>query len=215
MKMNKEEKEAKRKLILKEAHNLFVDKGIHQTKMIDISRACGISKGLLYFYFENKDAIAWEIIMQYSNIAYEQARIYIESLRGTGYARLHRALTVIVRSTLKNYSNQTPGYRFREYMFEILAKDSVKEEYIKDYEKDLKNNTELYARLIHEGILDGTIQPNVNSVRVGQTIATALSLYIRHMTALKESGTQAMRIAREDELYTLMDLLLDGLQRYQ
>ncbi len=211
MKKDLEKKDAKRKLILKEAHNLFVYRGIHKTKMIDISTACGISKGLLYFYFENKDSIAWEIIMQYSDMAYDKARIYIESLKGSGYERLRHTIQSIVQSTIQSYSSQSPGYRFREYMFEVLSKETVKEQYVQDYQESLAKNTKLYADLIRDGIKDGSIKPSVDSNMVAQTIATALSLYIRHMTAMKDGSTKFMQTDREQELCCLMELLLDGI----
>lgn len=49
-----EYKEAARKRIIQHATNLFAEKGYHRTKMIDIARSVGVSKGALYQYFNSK-----------------------------------------------------------------------------------------------------------------------------------------------------------------
>ncbi len=49
-----EYKEAARKRIIQHAGKLFVEKGYHRTKMIDIARSVGVSKGALYQYFNSK-----------------------------------------------------------------------------------------------------------------------------------------------------------------
>src|SRR5947209_2178106 len=47
----------RREQILAAAMNCFAKRGIHQTSMHDISAEAGISVGLIYRYFENKEAV--------------------------------------------------------------------------------------------------------------------------------------------------------------
>ena len=49
--------ERRRSEILAAAETCFIAKGFHQTSMQDIARACGLSMGLLYRYFDSKSAI--------------------------------------------------------------------------------------------------------------------------------------------------------------
>ncbi|MFW9919454.1 MAG: TetR/AcrR family transcriptional regulator [Candidatus Thorarchaeota archaeon] len=49
-----EYKEAARKRIVEHATRLFSHKGYHRTKMIDIAKSVGVSKGALYQYFNSK-----------------------------------------------------------------------------------------------------------------------------------------------------------------
>lgn len=46
------------------ALELFAHKGYHSTSISQIAKAAGISKGLLYNYFENKEALLENIIME-------------------------------------------------------------------------------------------------------------------------------------------------------
>ena len=43
--------------IILAALDLFVEKGYAATRMLDVARKAGVSKGTLYLYFENKEAI--------------------------------------------------------------------------------------------------------------------------------------------------------------
>jgi len=47
----------RRKQILRAAMVCFAKSGFHQTSMLDISAEAGISVGLIYRYFQNKDAV--------------------------------------------------------------------------------------------------------------------------------------------------------------
>jgi AcrR family transcriptional regulator len=48
---------------VREAERLFATHGYAQTKMTDIATAVGITKGLLYWYFDSKEALVAEILV--------------------------------------------------------------------------------------------------------------------------------------------------------
>ena len=50
-------KKTSKEEIIKESVKLFKLKGYYNTSMADIAKACGLLKGSIYHYFENKDAI--------------------------------------------------------------------------------------------------------------------------------------------------------------
>lgn len=58
----KEQKEAKRKMILFTALELFVKRGYYDTKITDIAEAVSMSTGLLFHYFESKEALLVELV---------------------------------------------------------------------------------------------------------------------------------------------------------
>ncbi len=57
-------REQKRKLIHRKALFLFARKGMHATSMNEIAEQAGISKGLIYNYFESKEALIREIVLK-------------------------------------------------------------------------------------------------------------------------------------------------------
>jgi TetR/AcrR family transcriptional regulator len=52
----------KRRAILKAAARLFASRGFDRASMNEIAAACGVSKALLYHYYENKDRLLFDII---------------------------------------------------------------------------------------------------------------------------------------------------------
>lgn len=64
-------RQEKTKLILDTSLELFAEKGFHQTSISDITRKAGISKGLLYNYFESKDEVLKSIIQTGYDAAYD------------------------------------------------------------------------------------------------------------------------------------------------
>ena len=64
-------RQEKTKLILDTALELFAEKGYHQTSISNITCKAGISKGLLYNYFESKDEVLRSIIQTGYNAAYD------------------------------------------------------------------------------------------------------------------------------------------------
>jgi len=56
-------RETRKAQIMEAALELFAKKGFHSTSVADISKEAGISKGLLYNYFESKEALIKELIM--------------------------------------------------------------------------------------------------------------------------------------------------------
>src|SRR4051794_38475904 len=49
--------------IVRHAERLFAERGYAGTRMTDVAQAAGITKGLVYWYFENKEALVAEIIV--------------------------------------------------------------------------------------------------------------------------------------------------------
>jgi len=63
-------RQEKTKLILDTALELFAEKGYHQTSISNITKRAGISKGLVYNYFDSKEAILRSIIQTGFEAAY-------------------------------------------------------------------------------------------------------------------------------------------------
>ena len=55
-------KEEKRKKIREAAARLFADKGFEHTTTRDIAGAAGINNAALYYYFDNKEQLLYQIL---------------------------------------------------------------------------------------------------------------------------------------------------------
>lgn len=68
-------RQEKTKLILDTALELFAEKGYHITSISDITKKAGISKGLIYNYFDSKEAVLRSIIQVGYDTAYNNLDI--------------------------------------------------------------------------------------------------------------------------------------------
>ncbi len=60
----KRRKEARPSELLEAALSLFVEKGFAATRLEDVAAHAGVSKGTLYLYYENKDALFKAVIQE-------------------------------------------------------------------------------------------------------------------------------------------------------
>ena len=61
-KLSVEKKEAKKDKLIEKSMELFCEKGYHTTKVEEITKALGISKGNFYTYFGSKEEVLYEIL---------------------------------------------------------------------------------------------------------------------------------------------------------
>lgn len=94
--------EDRRADIVSQAEQLFAEKGYANTRMTDIAGAAGVTKGLLYWYFENKQALIAEIL----NETRRRLRVaQQEAIEGIEHplARIYLATAASTLFILENY----------------------------------------------------------------------------------------------------------------
>lgn len=68
-------RQEKRDLLLETALHLFANHGFHSTTISQIATAAGISKGLVYNYFESKEALLLAVFHDISEMVFERFAI--------------------------------------------------------------------------------------------------------------------------------------------
>lgn len=159
----------KEKLILDSAVALFTSKGYQATRMEDISKRVGISKGLTYFYYKNKE----DLFMALTKKAFDQFKEeFREVLRSKGKNGLEMLTDLMAK--IINFSKEQPVYYFAVLNFlDVLKKynepalrreidplilDSV------HFHKLLEIHHEpikLGIQMVSLGIKDGSIRPEL------------------------------------------------------
>ena len=82
-------KEARPEEIMDAALELFTEKGFAATRMCDVAKKAGISKGTLYLYFENKEAIFHSVVHEMIEPQLDQNDQLIENYNGLAETLLH------------------------------------------------------------------------------------------------------------------------------
>jgi len=76
-------KDARPTEIAQAALELFVERGFSATKLEDVARKAGVSKGTMYLYFESKDALFKAAVRQSLVASIERGEQLTEQFRGT------------------------------------------------------------------------------------------------------------------------------------
>jgi AcrR family transcriptional regulator len=106
--------QAQRERILTAAHACFVKDGFHAASMATIAETAGMSPGLIYRYFANKNAIILEIIER----QLEGARADIATLRSDA------DLVSLVSDLFSKWRSDDPGLMNPALMLEMTAESS-------------------------------------------------------------------------------------------
>lgn len=93
-----------RESILKAAGKLFVQKGFDGASMMDVARKAKVTKGLLFYYFKNKQDLFDQVLDRYYRA---QAESLMKALEGEGtlIKKIHQAVDEYLDFIEKN-----PGY---------------------------------------------------------------------------------------------------------
>lgn len=148
METRKEQKERKRQEIVNSALELFVSKGYAATKVTDIAKRANMSTGLMFHYFESKEALYEELI-----------KMGLEGTRYPGAQQCEHAIDFFVTFTeeLFAYMVQQP---IMAKMFVLMAEAQRSEatpEHIREIAMKV-NTIEQFVPIIEWGQKEGTIR---------------------------------------------------------
>ncbi len=187
-----------RAAILDAAAACFAANGYAETGVAEICEHAGISKGTLYYHFENKEAIFLELVNdQLAEL--EQA--------------LERAArnAVNVPASLLRLSHLLPGLRHSDYtragiFLEIWSQanrhQAVRRASLATYQRF----EEIFARLIRRGIKEGSLEQVDPGAAARAILAAASGIFMRSLLAPHEEDWG--KVAEES-----MAILINGLKQ--
>lgn len=90
--------ELRREAIMEKSAELFAELGFNGVSVGQLAVACGISKALLYHYYESKEAILYEVMASHIELLQEDLAAVL-SVKATSLARLRS----LVRRFMQHY----------------------------------------------------------------------------------------------------------------
>ncbi|MDZ7758866.1 MAG: TetR/AcrR family transcriptional regulator [Desulfovermiculus sp.] len=131
-----EELHATAQVILREAHELFYEKGYEKSSMREIAERVGISKAAMYHHFMNKEEILYTICLQAGNLVYENLQQAIRRNEDL-HVPVKEQLTDILLEYTTSYLKNKNFNKILLHDIESLPQD--KKRIILDIEKDNVN----------------------------------------------------------------------------
>jgi AcrR family transcriptional regulator len=147
---NQRIREEQRRKILKAATKVFAHKGLAATKMADIAAEAGISYGLLYHYFTNKEVVFKAAIERATNSGFRVLIERVQHLPLPPWERIYQLTTIILDGILR----EPEGY--------LLSQQAITSEAVPQEVRDLAirsshQGIEEFQKLIIEGQAAGQV----------------------------------------------------------
>lgn len=144
--------EERKQQIIAAATAVFTRKGFHQASMADIVKEAQVSKGGLYWHFENKEAIVTAVLEQFFQGEIEEV---IEVMASSLLAS--QKIEQITRQIMRDTESQLGPYRniWLEF-YAVAAREGGFRDQLLQY---MEQFIELYRQLFQEGIDSGEFRP--------------------------------------------------------
>lgn len=147
------DKKTKRELILQTSSNVFVRDGYNNAKMSDIARLAGIGTGTIYLYFENKEQILKELLVNYWTIVYQQILNAAERKSMTTNEKIYDAMVNIIEK----------AYSFPEIAQLVVQEFTFwNDPKFEKLNKIIEKTKHILAKIIDEGINKGDLNSRLN-----------------------------------------------------
>ena len=170
MRRTKEEAAQTRENLLTAALTLFGKRGVAATRLEDIAKEAGVSRGALYWHFDGKDAIIIELLKVRTN---RFLAVLDDALRheGAPLERLHRAMRAL-------FMHQEKDEAFRDAVM-LEFERTVLNDAADHFQTYLRQTTEHYmkviADIIEQGKRDGSIRKDYATESVLQFLGSLTS----------------------------------------
>ncbi|WP_304177655.1 TetR/AcrR family transcriptional regulator [Leptotrichia trevisanii] len=159
MERKKNVKSQKRKKIVDKAWELFAKNGYEETKVEDITKDLGISKGSFYTYFATKDELLYEVLEKIKkevignleNINVNQMPEKV--LEDYAKAKMNHAVKILNNMKLKAVEKYSINPKLRSFFEELREKSTnfIKTNIVEKFNR--KNGNKYKAQVISEFIL--------------------------------------------------------------
>jgi AcrR family transcriptional regulator len=146
---NQRIREEQRERILEAARMIFAHKGFTDTKMTDIAAAAGVSYGLAYHYFKDKEEIFTRLVEWALNGALGLTQQALE-MPGTPWDRLHWFLS----QSLQGVQEEPEAFMV---VLQALTNDMVPQEAREIAWKQIEASEKAFKQLIIEGQAAGQV----------------------------------------------------------
>lgn len=172
--------------IINAALRLFAQKGFNATSVTDIAKEAGIAKGLLYNYFESKDHLLEEVIMEGFRSILPSLDAFQSKIQPTAIA--FRQILETTRDSVK--SNPTFWQLYIRMFFQVSENERVEKIFLK--------YTRTYFQLIRDLLVDlGVKDPDIEIWKLGAQIDGVVLDYTLMQDMLKNSGNKASKSEEE------------------
>ena len=163
----KEIRQKRKAEITETALQLFAERGYHNTSVSNIAKAAGVSKGLMYNYFINKEALLNEILFG----AYDDKQVASKSIEMNELPAKQR-LQLIIEGTFVMVTTRLEHWKL---MMSLSLQDEISEKIKQNFTLQRKHSMEKLIELFKEL---GAQKPELEAFYLGSSLTGIMLQYI-------------------------------------
>lgn len=189
--------QARREQILSAARRCFIENGYHPTRMDDIAKAAGLSKGGVYFHFKSKQDVFNCLVEE----EFAQSMAFLRAVN-EGDRPIGEKMQRIGEHFLDYFQQAPDAPRFFVVMGEMALRDQKVTEKLVEMQTTFIGEV---TRLVEQGIQEGIFRP-VDPA----TVAALLKALVDGVEGLNAIGYP---LDAPRYLAASLDMLLEGLRK--
>ncbi len=199
----KRRKEARPEELVAAALDVFVERGYEATTLADVARRAGVTKGTIYLYFENKEALFKAVVRETIVPVIAQGEALAQSFTGSARDLLERLVREYWRLVGETRLAGIP----KLMMAEAATFPELTRFY---YDEVVTRGHRLMAGVIERGVQNGEFRP------VNVTVAAKLAMSpLMHAVVVRRAFASCMPEGFNVQNYldTHIDLYLHGIAK--
>jgi AcrR family transcriptional regulator len=164
-------RENQRGRILEAAEHIFIRDGIEHVSLSDIAEVARITRMTLYEYYPNKQAIAWAVFQKFMEDLQTSFSDERQPPGKNGFQRIERAML----ASLDLLEQHPEHLRFLVEFNSLYAREGDPVRLRQVVEHVWPENYDMFARMIQQGIADGSLRPDLNPGLLSAAILNLLN----------------------------------------
>lgn len=194
-------KDARPQELLTAALDLFVERGFASTRLEDVAKHAGVSKGTLYLYFANKEELFKAVVRENIIPAIGEAEDTIASYEGNS--------ADLFRTFILSWWEQIGNTKLSGITKLIMAESGNFPELSKFYHEEvISRSNALITRILERGVERGEFR-QIDTSQVTRVVVAPVIMLM--MWKHSFGACQLEQISHQDYLNSFIDLCLHGL----
>lgn len=142
--------EEKRRLILEAAVRVFARKGYHTCRVGDIAEEAGVAHGLLYHYFDSKEALLETVFRENWSLLVDAVRA-IEATGDPALEQLRHVAAIMLRS-----------WRDSPDLVRVLVREVARSPQLQDRVEEIGEIFDAIQRIVEKGQAEGSFRSELD-----------------------------------------------------
>ncbi|MBI9011889.1 MAG: TetR/AcrR family transcriptional regulator [Clostridiales bacterium] len=196
---------------IKNARTIFMDKGISEAYMDDIAIASGKTRRTIYRYFNTKEDLAYEVLIEVLKEWNDYQLKLNDTLEGDGLIQLKNFLYGLVFYMKTRIPLMTFLAEF-DYYFNDSNTSSIDSEILKRFESIIHVSDDIIGNLLTKGVDDHSIVLKKSKQMIVATISNILWGFGQRIAVRGKSLTTESNLDPIDLLFCQIDMYIDYLE---